>query len=165
VDVQTFYVTVSAISFTLLGLWWVVVQDRETWRMNVARRRMAYVVSLHFVLPGIMSVLALIAPDLNLLWRTTFLTAGVLGLVGAAYVVRTLTDEADCPRLVRLIEVVAIPIYAIIAVVAVVPEAVKRIGLNLTPLQVEGISLAILLFFGVQAAWILMVEPPRESSA
>jgi hypothetical protein len=163
VDVQTFYVTVSAISFTLLGLWWVVVQDRETWRMNVARRRMAYVVSLHFVLPGVMSVLALVAPDQNILWRLTFLTAGVLGLIGAGYVVRTLTDEADCPRLVRVIEWVAIPIYAIIAVVAVVPEAVKRIGLNLTPLQVEGISLAILLFFGVQAAWILMVEPPRES--
>jgi hypothetical protein len=81
VDVQTFYVTVSAISFTLLGLWWVVVQDRETWRMNVGRRRMAYVVSLHFVLPGVMSVLAIVAPDLNILWRLTFLTAGILGIV------------------------------------------------------------------------------------
>lgn len=61
--------TVSSISFTLLGLWWVVVQGRETWRMNLARRRMAYVVSLHFVLPGVMSVLALVAPDIGILWR------------------------------------------------------------------------------------------------
>jgi hypothetical protein len=165
VDVQTFYVTVSAISFTLLGLWWVVVQDRETWRMNVERRRMAYVVSLHFVLPGVMSVVALLAPDLGILWRITFLTAGLLGLVGAVYVVRTLTDEHDCPRLVRLIEWVAIPVYALIAVVAVIPERVQGLGIGLTPLQVEGISLAILLFFGVQAAWVLLVEPPREPAA
>ena len=163
-DVQTFYVTVSAISFTLLGLWWVVVQDRETWRMNVARRRMAYVVSLHFVLPGVMSVLALVAPDLNILWRITFLTAGLLGIAGAGYVVATLNDERDCPRLVRVIEWVAIPIYALVAVVAVFPEGVQRVGVDLTPLQVEGISLAILLFFGVQAAWVLMVEPPREDA-
>jgi hypothetical protein len=165
VDVQTFYVTVSAISFTLLGLWWVVVQDRETWRMNVARRRMAYVVSLHFVLPGVMSVVAIIAPDLSILWRITFLTAGLLGLLGAAYVVGTLTDERDCPRLVRIIEFVVIPIYALIAIVAVVPEGVRQLGLDLAPLQIEGISLALILFFGVQAAWVLMVEPPRESPA
>jgi hypothetical protein len=164
VDVQTFYVTVSAISFTLLGLWWVVVQDRETWRMNVERRRMAYVVSLHFVLPGIMSVIALVAPEVTILWRLTFLTAGLLGVVGAGYVVRTLTDEHDCPRLVRVIEWVAIPIYALIAIVAVVPEAVQAIGLGLSPLQVEGISLALLLFFGVQAAWVLLIEPPRETA-
>jgi hypothetical protein len=165
VDIATFYVTVSSISFTLLGLWWVVVQGRDTWRMNVARRRMAYVVSLHFVLPGVMSVLALVAPDLGVLWRITFVTAGLLGLLGAGYVAATLTDEHDCPRLVRVIEWVAIPIYVVIAIVAVVPELVATLGIGLTPLQVEGIILAILLFFGVQAAWILMVEPPREPAA
>ena len=164
-DTQTFYVTVSSISFTLLGLWWVVVQGRETWRMNIARRRMAYVVSLHFVLPGVMSVMALVAPDVGILWRITFVTAGLLGLLGAGYVARTLTDEYDCPPLVRLIEWIAIPIYALIAIVAVLPEAVQMVGIGLTPLQVEGIILAILLFFGVQAAWILMVEPPRETPA
>lgn len=164
-DIQTFYVTVSSISFTLLGLWWVVVQGRETWRMNIARRRMAYVVSLHFVLPGVMSVLALVAPDVGILWRITFVSAGLLGLLGAGYVARTLTDEHDCPPLVRLIEWIAIPVYALIAIVAVVPEAVRAIGIGLSPLQVEGIILAILLFFGVQAAWILMVEPPRETPA
>jgi hypothetical protein len=163
VDVETFYTTVSSISFTLLGLWWVVVQGRETWRMNPARRRMAYVVSLHFVLPGVMSILALVAPDLGLLWRATFVVAGLFGLVGAGYVATTLTEEHDCPRLVRIIEWIAVPIYVLIAIVAIVPEAVGSLGLSLTPLQVEGIILAILIFFGVQAAWILMVEPPRET--
>jgi hypothetical protein len=165
VDVETFYTTVSSISFTLLGLWWVVVQGRETWRMNPARRRMAYVVSLHFVLPGIMSILALVGPDLSVLWRVTFVVAGLLGLIGAGYVATTLTDEHDCPRLVRVIEWIAAPIYVLIAIVAIVPEAIGSLGLPLTPLQVEGIILAILIFFGVQAAWILMVEPPREAAA
>jgi hypothetical protein len=64
-----------------------------------------------------------------------------------------------------LIEWVIIPIYGLIAVVAVFPEGVQRLGIDLTPLQVEGISLALLLFFGVQAAWVLMVEPPREEHA
>ena len=164
-DLTAFYTTVTSISFTLLGLWWVVVEGRDTWKMNVARRRMAYVVSLHFVLPGVMSALALVAPDVGILWRITFVTASLLGLLAAGYVARTLSDENDCPRLVRAIEWVAIPIYAVIAVVAVFPEMVKQIGLGLTPLQVEGIILAILLFFGVQAAWILMVEPPRETAA
>ena len=47
-ETQTFYTTVGSISFTLLGLWWVVVQSRDAWRTDPARRRMAYAVSLHF---------------------------------------------------------------------------------------------------------------------
>jgi hypothetical protein len=161
VDITTFYVTVSTISFTLLGLWWVVVQSRESWRHDVARRRMAYAVSLHFLLPGAMSVLSLVAPGVGWLWRLTFASAGLIGIVAAGYVVRTLREEYDAPRTVRIIEWIAIPIYATVAVIAVAPELAGNLGLGLTPLQVEGLILAILLFFGVQAAWVLMVEPPR----
>lgn len=66
-ETQTFYTTVGAISFTLLGLWWVVVMGREAWQINLARRRMAYAISLHFALPGAMSILSLVAPDVGLL--------------------------------------------------------------------------------------------------
>ncbi len=127
-DPTAFYTTVTSISFTLLGLWWVVVEGRDTWKMNMARRRMAYVVSLHFVLPGVMSALALVAPDVGILWRITFVTASLLGLLAAGYVARTLSDEHDCPPTRSAIEWIAIPIYALIAVVAVVPEAVGRSG-------------------------------------
>ena len=163
-DTVTFYTTVSSISFILLGLWWVVVQGREAWHTNLARRQMSYVVSLHFVLPGVMSVLSLVAPDIGWLWRVTFSTAGILGLIGAVFVVRTLRDDHDCPRLVRVIEWVAIPVYAIISIMAIAPEMVAGLGLGLSALQVEGIMLALLLFFGVQAAWILMIEPTREQT-
>lgn len=164
-DIQTFYTTVSSISFTLLGLWWVVVQSHDEWRANPARRRMAYAVSLHFLLPGAMSVLSLVAPDVALMWRVTFGAAGILGIIGAITVLRTLREEYDAPRLVRVIEWIAIPAYAIVTIVAFAPELVGNLGLGLTPLQVEGFTLAVLVFLGVQMAWILMVEPSRESSA
>lgn len=162
---ESFYTTVSAISFTLLGLWWVVVQSRESWRFDVARRRMAYAVSLHFLLPGTMSVLSLVAPDVGWLWRVTFVTAGIAGIVATALVVRTLREEHDTPRLARAIEWIAIPVYAVVTVIAAVPEIVNGAGIGLTALQVEGIILAVLLFFGVQAAWILMVEPPKDPAS
>jgi len=59
---ESFYTVMSSVSFTLLGLWWVVVQSREPRRLDPARRAMAWAVSLHFALPGAMSVLALVAP-------------------------------------------------------------------------------------------------------
>ncbi len=164
-DTQAFYTTVSTISFTLLGLWWVVVQGRETWRVHTVRRRMSYVISLHFLLPGVMSVLSLVAPDVAVLWRITFVAAGILGLIGAGYVARALAEEYDAPPFVRLIEWVAAPVYLVIALVAVAPEMIGSLGIPLSPLQVEGIMLSLILFFGVQAAWILTVEPPRQPTA
>ncbi len=164
-ETQTFYTTVGSISFTLLGLWWVVVQGRDSWRTNPSRRRMAYAVSLHFLLPGAMSILSLVAPDLGLLWRVTFAAAGVLGVIGASYVVRTLREEHDSPRIAQTIELIAIPIYGLVAVIALVPELVNRLGIGLTALQAEAIILSILVFFGVQSAWILMLEPLRVDAA
>ena len=161
-DLNAFYATVSTISFTLLGLWWVVVQSRPAVWGDLTHRRMAYAISFHFLLPGMMAILSMIAPDSPFLWRTTFTLAGLIGLIGAIYYVRTLRDAHDCPRIVRIVEWVVIPIYAVIAAVALFPEFVRNLGWNLTPLQVEGIILSILLFLGVQAAWILMIEPPAS---
>ena len=157
---ESFYTTVSTVSFTLLGLWWVVVQARASLWRNEGHRRMAYAVSLHFLLPGVMSILSLVAPDVPWLWRVTFATAGAIGLLGAIYFVRTLREEHDCPRIVRVVEWIVIPIYAVVTLIALAPDAVRTLGLELTPIQIEGIILAILLFLGVQAAWVLLVEPP-----
>jgi hypothetical protein len=35
------------------------------------------------------------------------------------------------------------------------------VGLTLTTLQVESLLLALVLFFGVQTAWVLAIEPAR----
>jgi hypothetical protein len=44
---QDFYATVAQVSFTLLGLWWVLLQIRyEAWFANVDYRRAVYDISL-----------------------------------------------------------------------------------------------------------------------
>jgi hypothetical protein len=155
------YQSVSTASFTLLGLWLVVVQARDEWRFAVARRRMAYIVSLHFLLPGAMSVLALAAPEQAIVWRASFAIAGALGVVGVALISQTLRQDADAPRIVRWLQWVVLPIYVVITALAIAPGIVEAIGLGLTPLQTEAIVLSLLLFFGVQSAWFLLVEPTR----
>jgi len=46
---------------------------------------------------------------------------------------------------------------------ALVPTIPADLGLKLTGIQVEAILVSLLIFFGVQGAWILMVEPVRPS--
>jgi hypothetical protein len=76
-DVTAFYGVMAGLSFTLLGLWWVACQSRMVWLVDRVGRGMAYVVSLHFALPGGMSLLSLVAPDVPIIWRATFAVAGV----------------------------------------------------------------------------------------
>ena len=159
---DVFYQSVSTASFTLLGLWLVVVQARDEWRFSLARRRMAYIVSLHFLLPGAMSVLALAAPDQSIVWRVSFAVAGAIGVVGVALMAQTLRQDADAPRIVRWLQWVVLPIYVLITALAIAPGIVQAVGLALTPLQTEAIVLSLLLFFGVQSAWFLLVEPTTE---
>lgn len=159
---ESFYQAVSAASFTLLGLWLVVVQARPAWRFDPARRRMAYIVSLHFLLPGAMSILALAAPDQSLIWRIAFAAAGGIGVAGVALILRTLREDHDAPRIVRWLQIVVLPVYVVITALAIAPGVVASLGLALKPIQVEAIVLSLLVFFGVQTAWFCLIEPTRE---
>jgi hypothetical protein len=161
---ETFYTVVSSVSFTLLGLWWVVVQNNEAWRRDPGRRAMAWAVSLHFALPGAMSIMSLVAPDVGWLWRATFVAAGLLGIGGVGWFIRTLREEYDAPTVLRIIEYTALPIYVVVTVLALFPELARTLVPDLAPIQVEGFILAILVFLGVQAAWILTIEPPRATA-
>jgi hypothetical protein len=155
VDVNTFYSVLAGLSFTLLGLWWVACQSRMAWLIDRVGRGMAYVVSLHFALPGAMSLLSLVAPDVPLLWRLTFATAGLAGLVGSGLVAATMRRRTSDAGLVVLLQWVAMPIYGIVTLVAISPTIVGGLGLGLAPLQVEGISLVILVLLGTQSAWLV----------
>lgn len=77
-----FYGAFSPTCFALLGLWLVVVQIRlREWGDSAPQRRRAYGVALHFALPGMMSLLALIDPADPVFWRVSF---AVIALSGAA---------------------------------------------------------------------------------
>ena len=162
-DIDTFYTVIGGIGFTLHGLWWVVVQDRPEWSRNRSRRLLAYVVGLHLLIPAMTSVLSLIAPDEPLVWRATFVTAGLVGILGVALVLRAIREDLDAPRLAQAVQWVVLPVYALITLLALDPTIPARLGLGLTALQVEAIVVAILIFFGVEAAWVMMVEPRRHA--
>jgi hypothetical protein len=152
-DVTAFYGVMAGLSFTLLGLWWVACQSRMAWIKDRVGRGMAYVVSLHFALPGAMSLLSLVAPDVPVLWRVTFAAAGAAGLIGTLLMIATMGRRASDAGLVLLLQWVGVPLYAIVTVVAIRPELIGGIGLK--PLQVEGIALVILVMLGTQSAWLL----------
>lgn len=164
-DLVAFYATVSGLSFTLLGLWWVVADRRREWFANAHHRRMAYVVSLHFMLPGSMSVLSLVDTG-TFFWRLVFALAGVAGIVGALMMSSSVSTELGQRKLASVMLWIALPVYALVVAVAVVPDLSAIVSMS--PRQLEGILIALVLLLGINAAWFLsttpgQTEPARES--
>src|SRR5690242_20930258 len=86
---EVFYQTVAQLSFTLLGLWWLVLQTKYgEWIHHPMRRRMATNITLYFLLPGSMSLLALLATTSRLLWQVAFVLAALIGAVATAFFLR-----------------------------------------------------------------------------
>jgi len=79
VDLSTFYAVVSATSFTLVGLWWTVVERRPDWLADQQMRRLVGGVYISFLLPGLMSLFAQVDPSEPLIWRFTFVIASAIG--------------------------------------------------------------------------------------
>jgi hypothetical protein len=161
VDTQAFYAVIGGVGFTLLGLWQVVVTSRKDWQRSRPRRLLAYTVALHFLLPAMMSVLSMVAPDEPIVWRAVFAISGALGVAGVVLYRRALLEEYEVPRLASIVGWVVLPIYVAIVILALVPTLPADLGLALSAIQVEAILVSLILFLGVQAAWILIVEPPR----
>ena len=83
-DIVSFYATAAQLSFVLLGFWWAILTFQfDAWMAAPARRAIAYYVSLHFLLPGIMSLVSIISIETSALWRIGFAAGGLLGAVGA----------------------------------------------------------------------------------
>ncbi|MEA2972836.1 MAG: hypothetical protein QOG82_1294 [Actinomycetota bacterium] len=158
-----FYGSFASISFTILGLWFVVAQTRYAdWMASPEHRRRASAVSLHFALPGLMSLLSLSDPQNAGLWRVTFTLAGALGAVGLAVVNRGPSLRRGGP-IVRVIHWVSVALYALIAAVALAPGALDDLNVTAAPLRVEAILLSLLVFLGVTLAWLLMFEPGDDA--
>lgn len=156
-DLTAFYQTVSGLSFTLLGLWWVVAQKHKSWFFDRNSRRMAYVVSLHLMVPGATSVLSLVDPGGSFFWRLVFAISGLCGLVGAVMVAGTLSEEYGRRRLAAGLLLVALPVYVAFTLVAIVPDISTLF--DMTARQLEGVLVALLLLLGLHAAWFLTMEP------
>jgi uncharacterized membrane protein len=159
VDISAFYAVLAGVNFTLLGLWWVTVQERREFRARGSwAGRMAYVVSLQFLLPGTMSLVSQVAPDVPLIWRTTFALGGAAGVLGIVLLVPLLL-RTHLRRSAVLLLVVGIPIHVAVTLVALAPDLRRTAGIELTNLQIEAIVLCLLVLLGAHTAWTAAMTP------
>ena len=152
---DAFYGAFSPACFALLGLWLVVVQIRiGDWRDNENSKRMSYVISLNFLLPGLMGVLALIDSQDATFWRASFAILGIGGAVGSYLVRRVPTGD----RLGAAAYWTAIALYVAVAVLAFIG------GVDL--LRAEAVLLTALIFVNFNIGWLLLFAPdPKPQTA
>jgi len=159
-----FYETLALAAFALLGLWWVVVADRRReWSVLPYRRRQAYTVSPYFTLTGIMSLVSLISEAHPAIWRLAF---GISAGIGAAEVVLSLRYARAEPTrhgLIQALLALTLPLYLAIVAVAIHPTLARDVGVHLKPLETEAIAVSLILFIGINYAWLLFMEPPHPA--
>jgi len=140
-----FYIAFSPVCFSLLGLWLVVVQiNTRAWLADEPHRRRAYGVALHFALPGLMSLLALVDPQDPDYWRVSF---AIIALGGAAVLYAVRGPIAGPARLDRAVQMAGVALYILIGALAIIPHSLLR---------EEAILLTLLVFLGFNVAWLLL---------
>lgn len=146
-------------SFTVFGLWLVVVQiRRREWAERGHRRWGAQVVGMHFALPGVMSLLNLANPDSVLLWRVSFAAFALLGAIGMILLDRAAERTGAFQGLAHW---GAILLYAAVAFVALFAGDVAA-AVGVSALQVEAVLLSILLFLGLNVAFAMLFAGVRS---
>jgi hypothetical protein len=161
-SIETFYQTVAQLSFTLLGLWWLVLQTKYAeWIGNRLRRRMATNISLYFLLPGSMSLLALLAAQTRPLWQVAFLIASGIGVVETLFLIRGDAWKAG-RALSWTLAWIGAALYALIVLVALLPGIPQQYGM--APLTVAGVLLTLLIVLGVSLAWRFFIEPRPDDA-
>lgn len=160
-DLAAFYSLMAITCFTLVGLWWTVVERHPEWKSDRLRRRLAGGVYLSFLLPGLMSTFAQVDAGNPLIWRFSFAAAAVAGLVSTVRLVRLDTSDHRGPFrrqrwLVGLL-------YCLVLVLGVAPEVAGTVGL--TGLQAVSLALIGLIILGHGLAWEFMMEPEAAEAA
>jgi hypothetical protein len=157
---------VSTVDFALLGLWWVTVQGRSDLREHGSRaERMAYAVSLQFVVPGTASLLAQVDPGVTAVWRVSFAIAGVAGIIAILLLAPALVATGGLV-VARFLRFGAVPLYALMTVLAVIPTPPFLSGGShgLSSLQVEAILFCLVVFLGAQVAWAAAMATDESAS-
>ncbi len=156
-DVSTFYALFSATCFTLVGLWWGVVQRDLGWTRDPVRRSAVGGVYLAFLLPALMGLFAQVGDvDDPTLWRVSFVLIAAVGLVTS---VRVLADDVD--RGATATRAGAVVVYAWIAILGLFPGLADLVGLR--PIQAEALLLVLLVALGHALVWrflVLEVDQP-----
>jgi hypothetical protein len=155
----SFYQAFAPTSFTLLGLWLIVVQTRHSeWRRSAIQRRRTYAITLNFALPGLMGLLSLVDPTSQTVWRVSFATVAIVGVVALSTLGWPGQSRATSSLLVAAACLGAAFLYLLIAIVAIHPTVLADLGIDLTGLQAEAILVSLQVFLGVNVAWLLMFD-------
>ena len=165
-DQSAFYGVVAATNFTLLGLWWVAVKDRDDLTGRDGRgSNMAYLVSLQFVVAAAVSLFAQVAPKITAVWRTGFSIAGLIGAIGIAMLAVQFRTHTEAKVMTWVLGGAGVPLYVLVFVVALFPDVVGAMNLSLSPIEAEGLLLSIIVVLGVQEAWFVSMTPSRALAA
>lgn len=160
-DVSTFYALFSATCFTLLGLWWSVVQRHEEWLRDPGLRSIVGGVYLAFLLPALMGLFAQVGGTATpAIWRTSFVVVAVVGCVSTLRLLRAQSQAAlVAGPLMRHQWLVAV-VYGLVALIGAVPELVSP--LQVAPIQAEAILLILLVVMAHGLVWEFMVSTAGE---
>ena len=153
-DINMFYAVTAATCFTLVGLWWSVVKDKQEWFEDEVTRRLAGGVYASFLLPGLISLAAQIGGGTQpLIWQVIFIVASASGI----YYSRRLIQATRAANLYGPFSRNrwAVPtLYGIILLFALFPGLARLFGLQ--PLQMEGLLLSILILIAHMLSWEFM---------
>jgi hypothetical protein len=149
-----FYIPLSAVCFTLLGLWLVIVATRQAeWRRSSLHQRRAFAVATHFSLPGLMGLLVLVNPDSGGLWRVS------LGVCSGGGIVALIALRAPAAgKLGRADYVATIAAFVVIVILAIHPHIVGQLSFPIAPERIAAVLVTGVVFAGVNVAWLLLFE-------
>ncbi|HEU0087920.1 MAG TPA: hypothetical protein VFQ77_09745 [Pseudonocardiaceae bacterium] len=151
-----FYQTLSSMSFTLLGIWFAVMQFANgSWRGDPQRHRANLHIALHFFLPGFLGLSALLSgnPDSGLLWRSVFVLGGLVAVAESlSFLQLSRAPFGLAGQVLRMLDPV---LLTLMVVAAVLPEGLFLV----TPLQIEGMLTGLLFMSGLCYVWLAFAEP------
>lgn len=155
-----FYQTLSGMSFTLLGVWFAVLQfSHGRWLGDPQRHRANLHIALHFFLPGFLSLGALLgAADVGLIWRLAFVIGGLVGLVESlSFLLQPGPGfgSAGAGAAGHFLKVTDPALYTALILAALIP-----VGLFIvSPLHIAGIVVSLLFMSGLCYVWLAFAEP------
>jgi len=158
-DLAGFYSLMAITCFTLVGLWWSVVERHPEWKADPRSRKLAGGVYLSFLLPGLMSTFAQVDAGNPLIWRSSFTVAAAVGLANTWPLLKL--DQGTARGPFRRFRWLVCVIYVVIVAVALFPAIAVAIGG--TPLQAAAIALILLIVLAHGLAWEFMMDPAPPS--
>jgi hypothetical protein len=155
-DTTSFYSIVAGTCFALVGLWWNVVQSHKEWFDDESTRSLAGGVYSSFLIPGLMALGAQVGGSSKLIWQMVFVLAAGMGMWTTGKLIRK-TRHLKSAGFFRRNHWVVILLYALVIIFGIAPGLGASLT-GLTPLQVEGLLIVLLILIAHGLVWEFMTE-------